>query len=98
MASKVNRQSISVEDFYLLFCAVASELVDSAFGLRRSFRTAVATVWLHQTANQGQSRPAFRLDLPAAGALARALENHAFPASALQSIKIALRAAVFVQT
>ena len=36
MASKVNRQNISAEDFFF-FLVVSSELVDSAFGLRRFF-------------------------------------------------------------
>ena len=48
-------------------------------------------------ANQGQSRSVFRLNLPAASLFARALENHVFPTSALQSVKITLPAAVFVQ-
>src|SRR5262249_5287960 len=96
MASEVNRQIISTEDFLSSFLGCSRNLLTSAFGLRRSFRFVAATVWLHQTANQGQSRPVFRLDLPTAGPFARALENHAFPTSALQSVKIALLRGVFV--
>jgi hypothetical protein len=66
-------------------------------GLRRVFHYGVTAARLYQTANQGQRRPAFRLGLPAAGTSACALENHAFPTSALQSDKITLCRAVAVQ-
>jgi hypothetical protein len=47
--------------------------------------------------NRVQSRLGFRLGPPAAGALACALENHAFPTSALQSDASTLRRAVAVR-
>jgi hypothetical protein len=97
MALEVNRQIVSAKDFYLLSRDYPRNLLAFAFGLRRSFHFGVTATRLYQTANQGQSRPVFRLDLPAAGRFARALENHAFPTSALQSVKITLPAAVSVQ-
>src|SRR5438067_13698029 len=97
MASEVNRQNISVEDFSLLSCGYPRNLLTGAFGRRRFFPSRVAATRLQQTANQGPSRPVFRLDKPAASVCACALENHAFPTSALQSVKISLPAAVFVQ-
>src|SRR5207248_2778980 len=65
--------------------------------LRRFFHYGVAAPELHQTAKQGPSRLAFRLDQPAAGSLACALENHAFPTSAIQNDEITLRRTVSVQ-
>ena len=97
MASEVNRQNISAEDFSLLSGGYPWNLLTSACGLRRLFPYGVAAVWLHQTANQGQSRPVFRLDQPPAGPLACAFEKHAFPTSALQIVAIALRRAVGVR-
>jgi hypothetical protein len=52
---------------------------------------------MYQTAQQGQSRPAFRLGWPAAGQWACAFENHAFPTSAMQIDAIAFRRTVAVQ-
>jgi hypothetical protein len=96
MASEVNRQIDSAEDFSLLFCYSRNVLTPACWSAPL-ISLAVAATTLHQTANQGQSRSVFRLDLPAASQLACALENHAFPTSALQSVKIALARAVFVQ-
>jgi len=73
MASEVNRQTISVEDFSSFFRCDRS-LLTRAFGAAPLFSLRVAAAGLHQTANQGQRRPAFRLDLPAAGTFACALE------------------------
>src|ERR1044071_1446857 len=96
MASEVNRQIVSAEDFSLLRCGFSRSLLTLLWVCAAAFHLGVAATWLHQTANQGQSRTVFRLDLPAASVFACALENHAFPTSALQSVKITLRAAVFV--
>ena len=67
MASKVNRQIVSAEDFYLLSGGDPRNLLACAFGLRRFFPYLVAAAGLHPTANQGQSRLLLRLDEPAAG-------------------------------
>ena len=83
--------------FFLLSRRSLRTLLTPAFGLHRFFPDGVAAAGLHQTANQDQSRPALRRDQPAADTLVCALENHAFPTSALQNDAITLAGAVGVR-
>src|SRR6516165_3323841 len=98
MASKVNRWTVSLEDFFLLTRRYLRNLLTCTIWSAPLFSMhGVTAAGLHQTANQGRSRPALRLGRPAAGPLACAFENHAFPTSALQSVAIALPRAVAVR-
>src|SRR5262245_45275432 len=62
MASEVNRQNISAEDFFLLSRGYSRILLTLPLVCAATLRLGVAAPGLHQTANPGQNRPAFRLD------------------------------------
>src|SRR5207249_10615041 len=78
------------EDFLFVKVVISGILCPSPFRLRRFFLFGVAAR-LHQTAIQGRSRLALCLGRPTSSTLACALENHAFPTSALQNDRLKLR-------
>jgi hypothetical protein len=83
MASEVNTRSLSVEDFSLRFGRYNRNVLTFAFRLRRFFRHPVAAAGLHQTANQGPSRPALCQGRMTAGRSARRLRNSHVPHAGL---------------
>ena len=83
MASEVNTRSLSVEDFSLRFGRYNRNVLTFAFRLRRFFRHPVAAAGLHQTANQGPSRPALRQGWTTAGRFAWRLRNSHVPHAGL---------------
>src|SRR5207244_13550928 len=94
MASEVKRAHPGILKILSSLRSLLSEPTDHRLLVCAAFFISGLQQALHQTAIQGRSLPALCRGRPTASTLAGALENHAFPTSALQSDEIALRSVV----